>query len=171
MVYKSEAGMQLYPEYISRKFDTDNIAVNCMKNIIDDIHTPLQAGESMLTILADHGKRMYLLDLLLPDAKEEIKLGYTSTQLKAVKKSEGFIWNYINENNLLFEKDLLKTRSFVTDGPSTAEFGLGSPGFISLYTGRQLIRSYMKKHPATSLNELLALDANKILAGAGYKPR
>lgn len=171
MVYKSEAGMQLYPEYISRKFDTDNIAVNCMKNIIDDIHAPLQAGESMLALLADHGKRMYLLDLLLPDAKEEIKLGYTSTQLKAVKKSEGFIWNYINENNLLFEKDLLKTRSFVTDGPSTDELGWGSPGFISLYTGRQLIRAYMKKHPATSLNELLALDANKILSGAGYKPR
>ena len=75
MVYKSEAGMQLYPEYISRKFDTDNIAVNCMKNIIDDIHAPLQLGGSMLALLADHGKRMYLLDLLLPDEKEEIKLG------------------------------------------------------------------------------------------------
>ena len=171
MVYKSEAGMQLYPEYISRKFDTDNIAVNCMKNIIDDIHAPLQGGESMLALLADHGKRMYLLDLLLPDAKEEIKLGYTKTQLEAVKKSEGFIWNYINEHNLLFEKDLLKMRSFVTDGPSTDELGWGSPGFISLYTGRQLIRAYMKKHPDTRLNELLALDANKILSGAGYKPR
>jgi len=171
MVYRSEAGMQLYPEYISRKFDTDNIAVNCMKNIIDDIYAPLQLGESMLTLLVDHGKRMYLLDLLLPDAKEEIKLGYTKTQLEAVKKSEGFIWNYFNENNLLFEADLLKIRSFVTDGPSTAEFGWGAPGFISLYTGRQLIRAYMKKHPATSLNELLALDANKILSGAGYKPR
>jgi hypothetical protein len=171
MVYKSEAGMQLYPEYISRKFDTDNIAVNCMKNIIDDIHAPLQTGGSMLALLADHGKRMYLLDLLLPEAKEEIKLGYTKIQLEAVKKSEGFIWNYFNENNLLFETDLLKIRSFVTDGPSTDEFGLGSPGFISLYTGRQLIRAYMKKHPATSLNELLALDANKILSGSGYKPR
>jgi hypothetical protein len=171
MVYKSEAGMQLYPEYISRKFNTENIAVNCMKNIIDDIHAPLQAGGSMLAILADHGKRMYLLDLLMPDAKEEIKLGYTSKQLEAVKKSEGFIWNYINENNLLFEKDLLKMRSFVTDGPSTDELGWGSPGFISLFTGRQLVRAYMKKHPATSLNELLALDANKILSGAGYKPR
>ncbi len=171
MVYNSEAGMQLYPEYISRKFDTENIAVNCMKNIIDDIHTPLQAGESMLTIMVDHGKRMYLLDLLLPDAKEDIKLGYTSKQLKAVKNSEGFIWNYFNENNLLFEKDLLKMRSFVTDGPSTDEFGWGSPGFISLYTGRQLIRAYMKKHPETSLNALLDLDANKILSGAGYKPR
>ena len=171
MVYNSEAGMQLYPEYISRKFDTENIAVNCMKNIIDDIHTPLQAGESMLTIMVDHGKRMYVLDLLLPDTKEEIKLGYTSKQLKAVKNSEGFIWNYFNENNLLFEKDLLKMRSFVTDGPSTDEFGWGSPGFISLYTGRQLIRAYMKKHPETSLNALLDLDANKILSGAGYKPR
>ena len=171
MVYNSEAGMQLYPEYISRKFDTENIAVNCMKNIIDDIHTPLQAGESMLTIMVDHGKRMYVLDLLLPDTKEEIKLGYTSKQLKAVKNSEGFIWNYFNENNLLFETDLLKMRSFVTDGPSTDEFGWGSPGFISLYTGRQLIRAYMKKHPETSLNALLDLDANKILSGAGYKPR
>ena len=171
MVYNSEAGMQLYPEYISRKFDTDNIAVNCMKNIIDDIQAPLQTGESMLTIMVDQGKRMYLLDLLLPDAKEEIKLGYTSAQLEAVKKSEGFIWNYFNEHNLLFEKDLLKTRSFVTDGPSTVEFGWGSPGFISLYTGRQLIRAYMKKHPETSLKELLALDANKILSGAAYKPR
>ena len=171
MVYKSEAGMQLYPEYISRKFETDYIAVNCMKNIIDDIHTPLQAGGSMLALLADHGKRMYVLDLLLPDTKEEIKLGYTSKQLKAVKNSEGFIWNYFNENNLLFETDLLKMRSFVTDGPSTDEFGWGSPGFISLYTGRQLIRAYMKKHPETSLNALLALDANKILSGAGYKPR
>jgi len=171
MVYKSEAGMQLYPEYISRKFNTDNIAVNCMKNVIDDIHPPLQAGGSMLAILVDHGKRMYLLDLFLPDAKEEIKLGYTTTQLEAVKKSEGFVWNYFNENNLLFETDLLKIRSFVTDGPSTDEFGWGSPGFISLYTGRQLIRAYMRKHPATNLNELLALDANKILSGAGYKPR
>jgi hypothetical protein len=119
--------MQLYPEYISRKFNTENIAVNCMKNIIDDIHAPLQAGGSMLALLADHGKRMYLLDLLLPDEKEEIKLGYTSKQLEAVKKSEGFIWNYINENNLLFETDLLKMRSFVTDGPSTDELGWGSP--------------------------------------------
>lgn len=171
MVYNSEAGMQLYPEYISRKFDTENIAVNCMKNIIDDIYPPLNPGGSMVDILVDHGKRMYLLDLLLPDAPEALKLGYTEPQLKALKEGEGFVWNYFNENNLLFETDLLKIRSFVTDGPSTDVFGLGSPGFISLFTGRQMIWSYMKKHPATSLNELLTLDAKKILSESGYRPR
>lgn len=171
MVYKSEAGQQLYPEYISRRFSTDYIAVNCIKNIIDDIHQPLKPGAKMIDIIADHGKRMYLLDILLPDTPDTLKLGYTAGQLKGCIASEGFIWNYFTENNLLFETDLLKTRSFLNDGPSTPEFGLGSPGFISLFTGRQLIRAYMKKNPKTTINELLSLDGQKILAGSGYKPR
>lgn len=171
MVYKSDAGLQLYPEYISRKFDTENIAVNCMKNIIDDMYLPLNPGGTMVDILVDHGKRMYLLDLFLPDAEEALKLGYTMEQMKAVNKSEGFIWNHITENNLFFETDQLKIRSYVTDGPATEAFGWGSPGFISLFTGRQLIRAYMKKHPTASLNTLLSLDAKKILSGAAYKPR
>lgn len=171
MVYKSQAGQELYPEYISRRFTTDYIVVNSMKNIIDDIHEPLQPGAKMIDIIADHGKRMYLLDLLLPDTDEKLKLGYTAEQLKGCEESEGFIWNYFTENDLLFETDLLKTRSFLNDGPTTPEFGLGSPGFISLFTGRQLIRAYIKKHPKTTINELLALDGQKILAGSGYKPR
>ncbi len=171
MVYKSDAGLQLYPEYISRKFNTENIVVNCMKNIIDDIYPPLNPGGTMVDILVDHGKRMYLLDIFLPDVEEAIKLGYTEQQMKAVQEAEGFVWNYFSENNLLFETDLLKIRSFVTDGPSTDVFGLGSPGFISLYTGRQMIRVYMKKHPTTSLNALLSLDAKKILSDSGYRPK
>jgi hypothetical protein len=171
IVYKSQAGQELYPEYISQRFTTDYIVVNSIKTIIDDIHPSLQPGAKMIDIIADHGKRMYLLDLILPDTKETLKLGYTEAQLKGCKESEGFIWNYFTENNLLFETDLLKTRSFLNDGPSTPEFGLGSPGFISLFTGRELIRAYMKKNPKTTIDELLALDGQKILTGSGYKPR
>lgn len=171
MVYKSEAGQQLYPEYISRRFTTEYIVVNCIKNIIDDIHPPLKPGAKMIDIIADHGKRMYLLDLMLPDTPDTLKLGYTEVQLKGCEESEGFIWNYFTENNLLFETDLMKTRSFLNDGPSTPEFGLGSPGFISLFTGRQLIRAYMQKNPKTTVDQLLALDGQKILAGSAYKPR
>jgi len=171
MVYKSEAGQQLYPEYISRRFTTEYIVVNSIKNIIDDIYPPLKPGAKMIDIIADHGKRMYLLDLILPDTPDTLKLGYTEVQLKGCEESEGFIWNHFTENNLLFETDLMKTRSFLNDGPSTPEFGLGSPGFISLFTGRQLIRAYIEKNPKTTVNELLALDSQKILAGSSYKPR
>jgi hypothetical protein len=169
--YNSQAGQELYPEYISRRFTTDYIVVNSIKNIIDDIHPPLKPGAKMIDIIADHGKRMYVLDLLIPDIPDTLKLGYTEAQLKGCIKSEGFIWNYFTENNLLFETDLMKTRSFLNDGPSTPEFGLGSPGFISLFTGRQLIREYMKKNPETTIDKLLSLDGQKILTGSGYKPR
>jgi hypothetical protein len=171
MVYKSEAGMQLYPEYISRKFDVAHIPVNAMRVIIDDIHEPLKQGGSLLDIMIDHGKRMYLLDLFMPDEKEELKYGYTSVQLEAMKENEGFVWNYFTENNLLYETDMLKIRSFVTDGPSTAEFGIGSPGYISLYTGKQIIDAFMENNPDTQLQVLLKMDAKKILSGSTYKPR
>lgn len=171
MIYKSDAGMQLYPEYISRKFNIKEIPVNAIRIIVDDIYPPIKPGGSLLDILVDHGKRMYLLDLFMPEEKEELKLGYTSAQLEAMKENEGFVWNFFTENNLLYETDMLKVRSFVTDGPSTAEFGLGSPGFVSLFTGKKIIEAYLNKNPDTKLQELLAIDPKKILAGSGYKPR
>jgi hypothetical protein len=171
MVYNSEAGLALYPEYLSRKFNAYEIPCNAMRVIIDDIIPPMKQGGKMIDILVDHGKRMYLLDLFMPDEKEEIKFGYTAAQLKAMKENEGFVWNYFTENNLLYEADLLKTRSFVSDGPSTSEFGLGSPGFVSLFIGKKLVDAYMKKKPETTLQELISTDAGKILSVSGYKPR
>ena len=171
MIYQSEAGLQLYPEYISRKFNVVEIPSNAMRVVIDDIYPPIKQGGTLLDILVDHGKRMYLLDLFMPDEKEEIKYGYTAVQLEAMKENEGFVWNYFTENNLLFENDLLKIRSFVNDGPSTAEFGLGSPGFVSLFVGKKMIEAYMNRNPKTTVQELLSTDAKKILSGSAYKPR
>lgn len=170
-IYQSEAGLQLYPEYMSQKFNVEAIPVNAMRIIIDDIHPPIKQGGTLLDILVDHGKRMYLLDLFMPDEKDEIKYGYTPIQLEAMEENEGFVWNYFTENNLLFENDLLKIRSFVNDGPSTAEFGLGSPGFVSLFVGKKMIEAYMSKNPKTSIQELLSADPKKILSGSAYKPR
>ncbi len=170
-IYKTAAGMQLYPEYISQKFDVNQIPVNSIRIVIDDILPPLLRGGNLLDILVDHGKRMYLMDLFLPDVSEPKKLGYTEAQLKAVKENEGFVWNYFTENSLLYENDLLKIRSFVNDGPSTAEFGLGSPGFISLFIGKKMIEKYMDKNPETDLKKLLSLPSSEILKGSAYKPR
>ena len=170
-MYKSEIAQQLYPAYISRKFTVEYIPSNCIKNIIDDIYPELPSNRSMLEIMIDHGKRMYMLDLFMPFEKDEIKLGYTTAQLKGTSDNEGYIWNYFTENNLLYQTDILRFRSFVTDGPLTSEFGIGSPGFISLFMGRQIIRAYMEQRPQTSIEELLKLDAKTILAASKYRPK
>jgi hypothetical protein len=171
MVYHSETGLQLYPAYISRRFSAEYISINCIKNIIDDVYPPKNQARGLVEIMIEQGKRMYLLDLFMPDAKEELKLGYTEDQLKQAKENEGLIWNYFTENNLLYETDPLKIRSYVSDGPSTAEFGEASPGFISLFIGKQIVYAYLKKNPDANINSLLSLDARKILSGSSYKPK
>ncbi len=171
LLYQSEQGMQLYPSYISRKFSTAYISINCIKNIIDDLLPPLPTNKNMLEIMVDHGKRIYLLDLFMPDTDEARKMGYTDDQLRAAETNEGLIWNYFAANKLIYESDYLKIRSFVSDGPSTPEFGEGSPGFISLFIGKKMVNAYMKKHPDTPIDILLSLDAQEILQGAAYKPR
>lgn len=170
-LYKTDLGQQLYPAYISRKFTTDYIASNSIKNIIDDIFPPSPGEKTLLDILIDHGKRMYVLDLLMPFEADEIKLGYTTQQLKGARENEGYIWNFITEHNLLYEKDVLRIRSFVTDGPMTSELGIGSPGFISLFVGKKIVAAYMEKKPETSIQQLLETDAKQILAGSKYRPK
>ena len=170
-VYNNEQGMQLYPNYISKRFTPSYIPVNAMKNIIDDMLPPVKQGSPLIDIFIDHGKRMYLLDILLPELSDTLKLGYTASQLKGAEKNEGLIWNYFLENSLLYETDMFKTRSYINDAPSTTEFGEGSPGFISLFIGRQIIRTYMDKHPESDINSLLRMDSKKIFAGAKYKPK
>lgn len=169
--YQGEIGSQLYPEYMSKRFNTDHITVNCMKNIIDDIFPPNYQEMSLLDIMIDQGKRMYLLDLLLPDKEQNVKLGYTKIQLDGVLENEAMIWNFFTENNLLFEKDRLKIRSYISDGPFTQELGEGSPGFISLFVGRQIVRKYMDLHPETSIEKLFSMNANNVLTSSKYKPR
>ena len=169
--YQSEIGSQLYPSYISKRFNTDFIAINCMKNIIDDIFPPRYLDISLVEIMIDQGKRMYLLDLLMPDTKPEMKLGYTKEQFEGAVENEAMIWNFFTENNLLFEKDQIKMRSFIGDGPNTQELGSGSPGFISLFIGKQIVSKYMSLHPETSIEQLFSMNATSILSASKYKPK
>ena len=170
-VYLSQQGQQLYPTYVSRRFDPAYITVNCMKNVIDDLYPGSGNDRSLLELMTDKGKRLYLLDLFLPGTPDSLKIGYTDAQLKGSEKNEGLIWNFFVENNLLFETDLQKIKSYVGDGPKTPELGDESPGYIALYMGRQIVRAYMEKFPETTPEKLLAMDAKTILNESKYKPR
>lgn len=170
-LYTSREGQLMYPMYISRRFTPEYVSVNCMKNIIDDLYPGLDNYRTFLDHMVDRGKRMYLLDKLLPFTADTLKFGYTSSQLKGAEDNEGLIWKHLTENNVIYETDPLKFKTYMSDGPKTMELGDGSPGFISLFVGRQLISTYMNRNPKTTLQALLNMDARSILSGSKYKPR
>lgn len=170
-LYQSETAQSLFPQYVSRKFEPAYIVVNCMKNIIDDLYPPKASDRTLLDLSIDKGKRLYLLDKLLPHTADTVKIGYTAAQLKGCYANEGLIWSYLIQNKLLYETDPIRIQPYVEEGPVTNELGEGSPGYISLFIGWQMIKKYMEKFPDTTVDQLLRLDAATILKDSKYKPR
>ncbi|WP_226805142.1 gliding motility lipoprotein GldB [Agriterribacter humi] len=170
-LYQSQVAQSLFPKYVSRKFEPAYIVVNCMKNIVDDIYPPRAADKTLLDLTIDKGKRLYVLDKLLPHVADTLKIGYTEAQLKGCYANEGLIWSFLIQNNLIYNSDPLRIQSYVEEGPLTQELGEGSPGNISLFLGWQIIKKYMEKFPDTTIDALLQLDARQILQDSKYKPR
>ena len=170
-IYQSQIAQSLFPKYVSRKFEPAYIAVNCMKNIIDDIYPPQSSNKTLLDLTVDKGKRLYVLDKLLPRIADTLKIGYTAAQLKGCYANEGLIWSFLIQNDLIYNSDPLRIQSYVEEGPFTQEMGEGSPGNISLFIGWQIIKRYMEKFPDTTIDKLLQLNARQILQDSKYKPR
>jgi hypothetical protein len=170
-LYTSEMGRSLYPAYISRRFGPEYIPVNCMKNVIDDIYPEKLAGKTLVEQMVEKGKRLYVLDNLMPGTPDTLKIGYTDLQLKGCYSNEGRIWNFFLTNSLLLNNDPDMLKNYMGEAPQTQELGAGSPGYIGLFTGWQIVKKYMDKHADMKLSALLQVPAMEIYQESKYKPK
>lgn len=170
-MYHSEMGLSLYPAYLSRRYTAEQIHVNALKNIVDDIYPGQKAKTNLISQMVEKGKKLYLLDLFLPHTSDTSKLGYTEKQLQGCYANEGLIWNFFIKNELLYVQDFNRIRSYVNEGPNTPELGEGSPGYIGLFVGRQIVKKFMSQFPDTSLEEMLKMDPEDLFLKSKYKPK
>lgn len=169
-IYLTEEGQNLYPVYVSRRFERAYMATNCMKNIIDDLYPLQDAGAPLCEQMVEAGKRLYFLKKVLPHEADSIVTGYTAAQLEGCYKSEKDIWSFFVQNNLLYEKDPSLIGDYMHDGPNTAVFGDSSPGFIGQFVGYRIVEAFLEKNKETSLDKLLKIPAKIIFEQAKYKP-
>ena len=169
-IYLTEEGQNLYPVYVSRRFERAYMATNCMKNIIDDLYPLQDAGAPLCEQMVEAGKRLYFLKKVLPNEADSIVTGYTAAQLEGCYKSEKDIWSFFVQNNLLYEKDPSLIGDYMHDGPNTAVFGDSSPGFIGQFVGYRIVEAFLEKNKETSLDKLLKIPAKIIFEQAKYKP-
>ena len=172
-VYQSDEILNLYPAYVSRKFEPEYIHVNCMKNIVDDLFAsfqPKRTSTQLIEKMIDEGKKQYVLDAFLPNTPDSLKTGYTQEQLNNCYISEKTVWGYFLESDLLYQTDPTLVSPYVNDGPKTSELGEGSPGNIGLFVGWQIVKKYMEKKDKITLQELIATPAKQIFDEARYKP-
>jgi hypothetical protein len=169
--YRTQEGLEQYPDYISNNFDAQHIPVNCMRNVIDDMFHDKTAGRALIEQMVDRGRKIYLLNKFLPYTPEYVCIGYTKQQLKDSYNNEAVIWNLFLNNDLLNKPDPNITKNYIGESPKTQELGEGSPGNIGTFSGLQIVKKYMEKYPETNVAELMKLDARDIFNKAKYKPR
>ena len=169
-LYKTEQAQALYPTFISRKFDRVYIPVSVMNTVIDDIYPNKSLGLPLVAQMVEAGKRLYLLDAVLPTVADTLKIGYTKAQLADVIDNERAVWSYFIQADILYKSDPELTRDFINDGPYTAALGTNSPGRIGLFVGWQIVKKWMQKNPSTTMKILMEKDPNSLFAEAKYKP-
>ncbi len=157
--------------YQTARFTPATIPVNTIKNIIDDLFPYKAEGRPLIEEMIEKGKRLYVLDKLMPYTNDTLKIGYTKSQLDGCRQHEASIWNFFVQNNLLFSIEPSMNKDYIADGPKTQALGEASPGYIGLFVGWQIINNWMAKNNKTTLDQLMQKDAKELFNEVGYKPK
>lgn len=162
---------QIAPLYRSRRFSKEYIVPDVMKLVVDDLYPDSSSRLAFSDQLIERGKRVWLLKKLLPATHDTIILGYTGEQLKWAEKNEKSINNYFTQNGLLYIRDPVLVRPYLTDGPFTRELGEESPGNIGLFIGLRIVESYINQKKSTDVKTIMRTQAQQILNESRYKPK
>lgn len=159
-----------YPDYITRRFIPENIAVRTAENVMLDLYPETTEERTLIQLMIEKGKRLYLLEKLLPNKPKHLLIGYTKNQYDACMQQQAQIWNMFLHDDRLQTMNITNIRSYIGDSPKTQELAEDAPGNLGSFTGWQILRHYMKKFPETTIHEMMMLSAEEILQKAKYKP-
>lgn len=161
-----------FPEFRKQTMERVFIPTDVLKGWITTEFEKPDSGKTFLDEIIYEGKMLYLLDLLLPNTPDEIKIGYTKNQLQWCQQNEMAMWGHFVNEKLLFSKIKGEYFKFINPGPFTAGFDRKSPARTGIWLGWQIVKSYMESNPETPILDLIKNnDAQGILNSSNYKPK
>ncbi|HEY4936447.1 MAG TPA: hypothetical protein VII44_07695 [Puia sp.] len=168
--YLSSQGQELFPVYISRRFEPEYVVPNCMKALAEDLFPDQTQGKALIEQMVEKGKSWWLIDQFLPEMADSLKTGFTEKQLKWCLSNEGQIWNYFLDQNLYsLEPDLIK--NYIGDAPYTQGMPDASPGNIGQWVGWRIVQKYASLHSDISPEQLMKTPDRTIFDEVKYKPK
>ena len=159
-----------FSAYLTRTFNRRHLTSKAIQTLINGL-VPPPRQQRLLDLMVHNGKKLYILDKLLPYTPDSIKLEVTGEQVAWLNGNELEMWAFFIKEDLLYETDSHKIRKLVDYSPNSPGMPAGAPGRTANWVGWQIIRAYMRKHPETTMQELIALkDAQTLLDASRYKP-
>jgi hypothetical protein len=170
--YTSVQGQEVYPRYLSRRFEPPFIVVNCIKVLSEDIFPDSSDGRPLIEQMIEKGKYWYLLDKFLPETVDSLKTGFSQKQVEWCYANEGLIWNFfLQTGNELYTLDPDIIKNYLGEAPNTPGMPEVSPGNIGQWVGWQIVKKYVEKNPDITPSELMRINAKEIFETSKYKPK
>lgn len=159
------------PAFVQKSLSEEYMVAQSMRVLTALQYDFKVEGETLLEGMITNGKQQYLLDLLMPRAAEFVKIDWTVEDINWCKANEPEIWKFFIEKDLLYKSNFQENKKYLTAGPTTAGMPPDAPGNIGTWVGWQIVNKFMENNPKVTLDALMAMDAQQILAKSKYKPK
>ena len=162
---------QNFPNYVKQNYDKDHMIVDIANALVSPVLRPTR-NNSFIARMVQEGKRLKLVELMLPKLPKADIMGYDSEQWEWAEISESDIWKYFIQNELLYSTDSELSKRFIEDAPFSKfymEVDHDSPGRIGAWLGWRIVDSYMSENDV-GVKDLILADNEELFRESGYKP-
>lgn len=159
-----------FSDYLTRSYNRDHLAKKTMEILIEDVmgNPP---GRRFIDQMLHNGKKLYLLQKILPTHHDSIIHEYTREQMEWVKSSELQMWDFFLKKEIMYDTDQLKLSRYLQPSPTSKGMPPASPGRTANYMGYKIIQAFIKRHPDMTMGELINFkDSQKLLEDSRFKP-
>ena len=159
-----------FSNYLTRSFNRDHITKKTMEIAVEDVMgAPL--GKRFIDIMIHQGKKLYILEKLMPTVVDTVLHEYTPDQMRWVQENELQIWDFILEQNLMYEANNMKISKYLQPAPTSKGMPSGSPGRTGSYMGYKIVTAFMDRNKDMDIPSLINHnDAQLLLEESRFKP-
>ena len=160
-----------FSSYITRTFNRDHLVAKTLAVLVEDlVGQPKQ--RRLIDMMVNNGKKLYLMDHLMPYTPDSIKMEVTGPQMEWLEDNELEMWAFFLKDDLIYDSEWSKIAKYVDLSPSSPGMPPEAPGRTANWMGWQIVKAYMQGHPNKKMQELLQeKDAQVILNASRYRPK
>jgi hypothetical protein len=118
------------------------------------------------------GRKLFLLDRICPHLQDTVIFEFTPDQLKWCHDNEFEIWNFIIDQELLYENGIREIAKYLNPAPTSPGMPEEAPGRAAAFVGYRIVEAYMERNPKVDLYDLIhTIDNDDLIEEARYRPR
>ncbi len=160
-----------FSAYLTRTFNQEHLVVKSLLPLIEDLLGP-PPGDQMLDHMVHNGKKLYILDHLLPYRPDSIIMQVSGEQMRWLEENELEMWAYFLQEDLLYSSSWQDIRKFVDYSPHSPGMPPEAPGRTANYLGWKIVEAYMDRRGPVDLSHLVdQRDAQQLMEQAQFRPR